>query len=137
MKLCHGASHFSYSSVYLRVQGQIAADCRAKVKWSETWSGLLSIVITGLVATFWLMTTVFFMLTVNPNFWQAEEKQSISSCNPSSVWALSQENLRRELTGSALEFDKKSFISRRSLRVGIGQRAVRRCDIVLLTTASL
>ena len=33
------------------------------------------------------------------------------------VRALSQENLRRELTGSALEFDKKSFRSRRSLRL--------------------
>ena len=55
--------------------------------------------------------------------------------------ALSQENLRRELTGSALDFGKKSFISRRSLRLvlvnelstscqAMQQRVVNNCQLM-------
>ena len=38
--------------------------------------------------------------------------------------ALSQENLRRELTGSKLEFDQKIVHKSAFAEVGIGQRAV-------------
>ena len=67
VELCHGTSGFSYS-VYFWVKGQVVADCRPKEKWSATCSGLLSMVISGGVVTFWLMTSVFLMLTANPNF---------------------------------------------------------------------
>ena len=44
--------------------------------------------------------------------------------------ALSQENLRRELTGSALGFDKKSFISQRSLRLVLVNKLSKSCQRV-------
>ena len=53
------------------------------------------------------------------------------------IRALSQENLCRELTGSALDFGKKIVHTSAFAEVGSGQRAVMRCDSVLLTTASL
>ena len=51
---------------------------------------------------------------------------SQSSIN--NVRALSQENLRRELTGSALEIDKISFISRRSLRLVLVNELSKNCQ---------